>query len=177
MTAAAFQAAGEAIDWPALLRPAAGPPELMKLGAGPALVARHCRWGQPVYLATPYTRRAAGPDGCWCAERSRAALAEAAREAARLAAVGVTAVSPVVLAVSMVEAEAEAGAVPGPRLDPMDEGFWRDWCRPILDACCAVVVPDLPGWRESAGVWREVRLALAWQRPVFLYAEGADAGD
>ncbi|MEH6774949.1 MAG: DUF1937 family protein [Cereibacter changlensis] len=47
----------------------------------------------------------------------------------------------------------------------------------MLDACCAVVVPDLPGWRESAGVWREVRLALAWQRPVFLYAEGADAGD
>jgi hypothetical protein len=162
------------ISWGALLAPdVAGRFELLKTGATPELVARHCRWGSPVYLATPYSKVSVGPDGIWRRDLSEAAMAVAARESARLLDVGVAAVSPIVLSGAMIHAT----MYPSPRLAPLDAKLWRNFCRPILDACCAVVVPDVQGWSTSGGVWHEVKISLELQVPVFLYAAGSSHGE
>ncbi|AXQ93186.1 DUF1937 family protein [Cereibacter azotoformans] len=143
---------------------------LLRFGASPALVARHARWGRPVYLASPYSLRARADDGSWCEHRSEAAMRDAAVECARLLAVGVSAVSPIVQSAAMIHAT----RFPSMRLDPFNVPLWEEWCRPILDSCAAVVVPDIRGWSQSHGIWHEVRLALACQMPVFVYAERAE---
>ena len=57
-------------------------------------------------------------------------------------------------------------------LDPLDAGFWENWCRPLLNVSCGVVVPDIDGWAQSGGVYREVMWTLReTQRPIFFYAE------
>jgi len=79
---------------------------------------------------------------------------------------GVTAVSPIVLADGMCHATEH--------LDPLDVRFWTRWCAPILAAARAVVVPDIPGWSRSEGVWHEVREALGRSLPVHVYARGVE---
>ncbi len=154
-------------NWPMLARHRAQGSGLLRFGASPALVARHARWGRPVYLASPYTLRARAEDGSWCEHRSAAAMRDAAEECVRLLEVGVTAISPVALSAVMVHAT----RFPRLRLDPFSVPLWEEWCRPILDSCAAVVVPEISGWSQSHGIWHEVRLALAAQVPVFVYAE------
>ncbi|RHZ90391.1 DUF1937 family protein [Cereibacter sphaeroides] len=158
----AFRSSG----WAALRRHPAGRADLLRWGATPALVARHAHWGRPVYLASPYTLRAVGPDGRWSAELSEAAMAEAAREVARLLEVGVTAISPVVLSAAALHAT----MFPRLRIDPFNPVLWEDWCRRILTVCAAVVVPEIRGWSDSIGIRHEVASALAAQMPVFIYA-------
>ncbi|MGP3699084.1 DUF1937 family protein [Rhodobacter sp. NSM] len=158
----AFRSSG----WAALRRHPAGQADLLRWHADPALVARHARWGRPVYLASPYTLRAIGPDGCWSRDQSEAAMAEAAREVARLLEVGVTAISPVVLSAAALHAT----MFPRLRIDPFNPVLWEDWCRPILSVCAAVVVPEIRGWAQSTGIRHEVASALAAQVPVFIYA-------
>lgn len=155
-----------ALQWAALDTRAAEACGLLRFGATPALVARHARWGRPVYLASPYSLRARGEDGAWCEHRSAAAMRDAAIECARLLEVGVTAISPVALSAVMIHAT----RFPRLHLDPFSVPLWDEWCRPILDSCAAVVVPDIHGWSQSRGIWREVRIALACQVPVFIYA-------
>ena len=138
---------------------------LLHVGAGPEEVAARCR-GTLVYLATPYSREALDARGAWCPNRSIEQGMRAALHAARLARAGVTAVSPVVQAAEMV-------SVAHALIDPLDDGFWEAWCRPLLSACGAVAVPDLAGWDRSRGIWREVVWALERNRPVFVEAEGA----
>lgn len=139
-------------------------------GAGPTTVARYAPGGRPVYLATPYTLRAQR-DGKWSYEASLHASAQAARELGRLARVGVTGISPIVQSAEMVHAEAFERVRDAAPLDPLDAGFWHRWCRPILNACAAVVVPDIEGWPESAGVLQEVIETLReTQKPIFFYA-------
>jgi hypothetical protein len=99
------------------------------------------------------------------------ASAQAARELSRLARVGVTAISPIVQSAEMVHAEAFERVRDAARLDPLDAGFWTRWCTPILNVCSAVVVPDIDGWPESAGVLHEVLETLReTQKPIFFYA-------
>lgn len=109
-------------------------------------VIRHGR-GRLCYLATPYSKVAVGADGAWDPSGSLDCAIRAARWARLLALEGVTAVSPVIQAVEMVRADLLERC-----LDPLDAGFWEHWCRPLLAACGAVIVPPLAGWRESDGI-------------------------
>ena len=148
--------------WGALIAGEAGVPSLLHVGAGPAAMAQRCR-GILVYLATPYSREVLGPDGAWCPARSIELGLRAADRAARLARVGVTAVSPIAQAADMVH-------VARPPIDPLDDAFWEAWCRPLLAGCGAVAVPDMPGWDRSRGIWHEVTWALERNMPVFVEA-------
>jgi len=129
-------------------------------------VAIRCR-GRLVYLASPFTKLVVGADGHYDFGRGLVAATYAARWSRRLAAVGVTAVSPIIQAVEMVHGDSP------PILDPLDQKFWTCWCAPLLQACRAVVVPPIPGWAESDGVWRELRAALTAGRSVFQVDSGA----
>lgn len=154
---------GAVPDWPALV---ATVPSVILRRADPARIARDCRSRQ-MYLATPYTRVVQDENGAWCAERSGLAGLEAARWLARLAVLGVSAVSPILQAVEMVGSGVE------PDLDPLDEDFWTRWCAPLLQASGGVIVPPLPGWDRSRGVWHEARAALSANQPVYLVEPGS----
>jgi len=137
---------------------------LIRTGATPDSVAMVA--SGMIYLATPYSRIAVDDDGHWSPANSALAAVHADRHGARLAVRGVTAVSPIVLAAGMRHATAH--------LDPLDARFWTRWCAPILAASRAVVVPDIPGWSRSEGVWHEVREALGRSLPVHVYARGVE---
>lgn len=141
-------------------------------GAVPAQVAERVPRGRLVYLATPYSREVLRRDGAWDLGLSMVAADRAAHHARRLMMHGVTAVSPIVLAAGMVHAcRGTERAV-----DPLADDLWRRWCRPLLDACAAVVVPDIAGWQRSFGVHHEVAVALRAGLRVYFYAEGASMG-
>lgn len=129
-------------------------------------IVAHCR-GRLSYLATPYTKLARYDDGEFDPTESLECAMRAARWARLFALEGVTAVSPIVQAVEMVHAD-----FVDQRLDPLDVYFWEGWCRPLLNAAGAVIVPPLSGWDGSDGIWAEVREALSAQRPVFLVRPG-----
>lgn len=151
------------IDWPTLLHLDGAYSPLVHAGADPALVARH-NTGL-VYLATPYSREVRS-GGRWDAGKSCAMSLMAARHVLRLARERVTAISPIVLAAEAIHAQPCTG---GRKLDPLDAPFWADWCRPILHAATAIVVPDIPGWDRSEGIWAEVQWAISRNMPVFVY--------
>jgi hypothetical protein len=88
-----------------------------------------------------------------------------ARELDRLAEESVTAVSPVLLGLAMIEARGDGFSASVLE----DAAFWAGWCRPILHACAAVVVPRHPGWDRSDGVAHEAEWALGRNTPVFVY--------
>lgn len=121
--------------------------------------------GRLVYLATPYSKLAVNDSGEWCRVGSYEAAVRAALWAGLLAAEGITAVSPIVQSVEMVHSDLCGD------LNPLDEVFWEGWCRPLLAASDVIVVPPIPGWRESEGIWIEVCSALSTNRPVYLIDE------
>lgn len=121
--------------------------------------------GRLVYLATPYTKLVETPGG-WDRNASLECAVRAARWARALALRGCTAISPIVQAVEMVHAG------PDVALDPLDDPFWTAWCRPLLAACHVIVVPPVPGWDESRGVWLEALTALSSNRQVVLIGGG-----
>ena len=144
--------------------------ERIHFGAGPLTVARFTGGDSPVYLATPYSK-IAQRDGKWAYDLSLVASAQAAREMGRLARVGVSAISPIVQSAEIVHWDL-ATALTGKKIDPLDAAFWEDWCRPLLNVSCGVVVPNIDGWVQSDGVYREVLWTLReTQRPIFFYAE------
>jgi len=112
-----------------------------------------------VYLATPYTFHARLGRGRWATE-------QAVAKAARLAWLGVTAISPIAIAEPM------CGANSG--LDPLDEEFWSGWCGPLLKRAEAVLVADIPGWHQSAGCCYEAIECLRSGRPLLIEAETAE---
>jgi hypothetical protein len=73
-----------------------------------------------------------------------------------------TLVSPVVLSMAMVAEDL------GGSLDPLDEDFWNRWCLPLLHSAGCIVVPPVPGWDRSRGVWGECCYALRHGLPVWL---------
>ncbi|SDW77685.1 DUF1937 family protein [Roseicitreum antarcticum] len=148
---------------------------LLHLGAGVGRVARHAPAGIQ-YLATPFTKLVRGPGGTYCATAAFDASARAGLHARRLALAGVTAISPIVQAVEICATRPGIGAGAG-LPDPLDEAFWADWCRPLLWASRSVIVPAIPGWSKSVGVWREVVWALDRNMPVFVYAGGLEGDD
>jgi len=141
-------------------------------GSGPTTVARYALGGKPVYLATPYSKRVRTEGGGWSYQASLHASAQAARELGRLARVRVSGISPIVQSAEMVHAEAFERHRKEAALDPLDEDFWRGWCRPLLNVCSAVVVPNIDGWQASKGVHEEVMWCLReTNSPIFFYAE------
>lgn len=142
---------------------------LVRLDCGPVTVARHTCGPAPVYLATPYSREVVDAAGHWNLNLSLHAQFDAARHQVDLMRVGVTAVSPIVQAAVMGQGSVGAFDT-APKLDPLDGAMWQLWCRPMLDACCAVVVLDINGWQQSTGIWAEVQRAVEAQKPVFFYA-------
>lgn len=154
--------------WGALLATElrAGAGSLLNTGMGPEEIAARCRGGLH-YLATPYSREVVGAEG-WCRVRSIEMALRAAEAGARLARHGVTAIAPVVQAAEMVH-------VARPPLDPLDDGFWAAWCAPLLAVSSSVIVPELPGWDRSRGIWREVAWALGRNMPVHVEAAAPGA--
>ncbi len=137
--------------------------QTLHLGATPDLVAREA--SGLVYLATPYSREAVRDGIIWDMRLSLQMQGHAERHAAALAARGITAIAPIALAAGMCHQSHQ--------LAPLDARFWQRWCAPLLAASRAVVVPDIPGWDRSQGIWFEVVEALDRQMPVYVYA-GAD---
>ncbi|PYE81426.1 DUF1937 family protein [Pseudoroseicyclus aestuarii] len=119
--------------------------------------------GSLAYLATPYMRQSTDDGGRWCPSLSSLAADAAAGWTSRFACAGVTAVSPVVQADAMLQRDPWSDA-----LVPLDETFWSTWCRPLLARCDAVVIPPLPGWDCSAGVWAGACAAVTRQMRVIL---------
>lgn len=142
---------------------------LLHFGAGMDVVAARAPRGRPVYLASPYSRRVLDAGGLWDSHLSMICALEAAEEAAGLMQMGVTALSPIAQAHLMVMARPLS-------IDPMDQAAWGDWCRPMLSACGAVFVPDLPGWAASVGVCGEVSDALTQCKQVFIAARALPKG-
>ena len=143
---------------------------LLRMGAGPDVVARHARGGL-VYLASPVTCRF-GAHGPISVADDRVMLdillQECGLDLGALAEAGVTAVSPVVQSLSMVAARGESL-----RHTPwgvLDAARWQRWCWPLLVRCSAAYVPARSGWWASEGVAMEVRAALERNCQVFVQA-------
>ncbi|MBB4207262.1 DUF1937 family protein [Roseinatronobacter bogoriensis] len=140
---------------------------LVHWGATPAHVARFCR-GRLAYLASPVTTRAAteaaqGDAGWYILERL---ALECALDMDALAQAGVSAVSPVAQALSMIRARGRSDILHGP-MGLLDRDGWMRWGAPLLRVSSAVVVADRPGWAESRGVAAEVDYALSVNMMVF----------
>lgn len=144
---------------------------LVHWGATPAHIARFCR-GRLVYLASPVTARAAsesaqGDPGWFILQRM---ALECALDLDALAREGISAVSPVLQALCMIEARGSSDRMHGP-LGLLDRDGWMRWGGPLLRASVAVVVADRPGWESSPGVLAEVKYALSVNMMVFFCAE------
>ncbi|MDI3335885.1 DUF1937 family protein [Defluviimonas aestuarii] len=147
-------------DWQALARIAREKALLVRFGETDESVAALA--SGLVYLATPYSKVTLDDRGNWSFHASADAMERASRVSARLAKLGITAVSPIVMAADMCHTDAT--------LDPLDADFWTRWCAPILAASRSVVVPSIPGWDQSVGIWHEVREAIGRNRTVHVYA-------
>lgn len=156
-----FDAAPET-GWPALMRRTEDDDPDLTFGATPDSVAAGT-YGL-IYLATPYNRIVRDAHGNWDRHLSVQAWEKASRAAAALCERGVTAISPIALSTDICATNA--------RIDPLDQKFWTRWCEPLLQAADFVVVPDIPGWDASLGVWHEVTWALSVGTPVMVYAGG-----
>jgi hypothetical protein len=132
----------------------------LHFGATPETVARDC--DGLVYLATPYSKLAVDKAGRWNRVESMMAAERAARHAVRLCALGVTAISPIVHAAALCHASNA--------IDPLDAMFWTRWCAPLLAASTAIVIPDIPGWDTSDGIWHEACAGVAMGLSVHVYA-------
>ncbi len=157
-------------DWDSPVLDNYGRACLFHRDASLADAVQHCR-SRLCYLATPFPAQSDYIDGQWCAASAVESSVRAARWLRLLAVEGLTAVSPVSQAVELVQADHV-----DQQLDPMDDAFWTLWARPLLFACGAVIVPQVPGWRDSDAVWRDVRAALHVSRSVFLIRSGEEFG-
>lgn len=101
-----------------------------------------------VYLATPYTK--------W--NDLDAAAAQAAVISADLFTSGVKVFSPIVLGHQM--------AILG-NLAPRDPEIWPPFCEPFIEACDALCVARMDGWKESNGIAAETIAFEAAGKPVF----------
>ena len=164
---------------PVLAAAARGEMPLVHVGQSAESVALRFGGRQPVYLATPYSRVCLDASGLWDYGRSVRAMMDAGRAAGDLMAWGVTAFAPVAQSCVMVHARghfsgtARGGVEWSNGIDPLNAAAWAAWCRPMLNVCGAVVVPNLAGWDQSRGIWAEVSHAIDRNIPVFVYGGAA----
>lgn len=102
------------------------------------------------YLATPYSKWAAGLDD---------AAQTAAWLAGRLIVAGVVVYSPIAHSHAIARA---AG------IDPYDHAVWLPADRPLFDAAHGLLVAALEGWRDSYGICEEITWAKSQRKPRFL---------
>ena len=110
-----------------------------------------------IYLASAYSH----PDPAVREQRFR----DACRAAARLMRAGHVVFSPI--------AHGHPIALHGL---PTDWMFWEPFDRHHLERCDEVIVLTLDGWRESAGVQAEIRIATELGKPVRYLAPEDAAG-
>lgn len=146
-------------DWE-WLRMRHGGANLLRFDADLLDVARVMQ-GRVGYLATPFSGVVAA-GGRFSRARAEAAAEDAALWCLWGAANRLTLVSPVVCSMAMIARDLSG------TLDVMDGDFWRSWGQPLLRTCGGVVVPPVPGWQASVGVWRAACHALRYNSPVFL---------
>lgn len=90
------------------------------------------------YLASPYSDYDEGHE---------AAADDIAEQAALLMNAGVRVFSPI----------CHSHPIAKFGIDDDSHDFWVNWyCRPFMDASCGLIVCDLPGWQDSAGVLAEI---------------------
>jgi hypothetical protein len=123
-----------------------GAPLRSVASAGPA---RPLLNGELAYLATPYSKYPAGPER---------AFVDAVRLAAALARAGVRIYSPIVHSHPL----ASYGG-----LDPLDHAFWLPFNEVQLNAAGVLIVAQMAGWQESAGIAHEVAFFERAGKPVF----------
>lgn len=102
-----------------------------------------------VYLATPYSKYAAGID---CAFKDAAALA------AKLLTAEIKVYSPI--------AHTHPIAIYG-QLDPLDHAIWMPFNEAMMTASSVLLVAQMQGWRESYGVNHEIVFFTGAGKPVF----------
>lgn len=107
-----------------------------------------------IYLASPYSH----PDRLVRERRFR----ETCRAAAELLSAGQAVFAPIVHGHPLVNHGV-----------PTDWPFWEQFDRDHLQRCDEVVVLMLDGWRESAGVAAEIRIAGELGKPVRYLAQDA----
>lgn len=107
------------------------------------------------YLATPYSKWAAGIDD---------AALMAARIAGSLARYHVAVFSPIAHSHAVAMASG---------IDPCDHTIWIPLDDPFMDAARGLIVADIDGWRDSYGVKVEIDRFLAMRKPRFLLAPDA----
>ena len=101
------------------------------------------------YLATPYSRYAAGIEHAW---------RDACTQAMILARAGVPVYSPIAYTHGL--ALSPAGH------DPLDGEFWLRFDAPMIRAAMGLIVCRLPGWNESAGIAREIEAFARAAKPI-----------
>jgi len=106
------------------------------------------------YLASPYSKYAAGIE-----EAFRAIC----REAALLVAAGVPVFSPI--------AHTHPIAVHG-EIDPLAHAIWLPADRPMMNAACGLIVCQMPGWEESYGIGVEVEHFQHAGKPIVFMRPG-----
>ncbi|WP_313666278.1 DUF1937 family protein [Shinella sp.] len=114
-----------------------------RLPSGLALLA-----DQPgyVYLGSPYSKYEAGHD---------AAARVVADSAAALMRRGLVIYSPI--------AHGHAIAVHGL---PLDWGFWKKQCQPLIDGAAGLIVLTMAGWQESVGLQYEIEEFVRAGKPI-----------
>ena len=53
-------------------------------------------------------------------------------------------------------------------INPFDHDIWMPADKPLLEGAAALIVADLPGWRESRGVTQEIEWFRATSKPIYL---------
>ena len=158
------QLAEGAPQWGNLLAEYAGTQfDLLRPDCSLVEAARLAR-GHLAYLATPYSKLVLNDDLEWDRGQSLDLVLRAARWASLFALEGVTAISPIVQAGEMCHSRLEGD------LDPLDHVFWTKWCAPLLAASRILLVPPVPGWDQSQGIWFETCTALSRNVRVCLIA-------
>lgn len=114
-----------------------------RLQSGLALLA-----DQPgyVYLGSPYSKYEAGHD---------AAARVVADAAAKLVHRGLVIYSPI----------AHGHAIAAHGL-PLDWGFWKKQCQPLIDGAAGLIVLTMAGWQESVGLQYEIEEFVRAGKPI-----------
>lgn len=107
------------------------------------------------YMASPYSH----PDTAVREARFRAV----AHVAAHYIRQGISVFCPITHSHPIEVEGFEGGPFAYPTAGP---AFWRDFDRPMMEACCGCITATLPGWEKSKGVAGEEDFFHALGRPV-----------
>jgi len=99
------------------------------------------------YMASPYSKL-----------NHQRAFEEAAELCGRLLACGVHAYSPIAMCHPLAVYA---------KLDPMDLALWAPHCRIMMERCDCLIVAQLDGWQESAGIKGEIEFFQEADKPIF----------